>query len=174
MKLLVLVVLLCLWDFATCDCMLCEDGVLGLKRPGFQVDSSGTVCAKKMHDVYLLGSETLDCTIQIQDYREMCCGEEDPTPVPRAPTRPPASSIHYVGPNPMCNICWNRVFPGTPAMVINMLNVGMGSCRQFFRVGLEGRIVPNMCETLQVSCRPSTVNELQCYTLNHRFHSLLS
>ena len=150
MKLLVLLVLV-YFDVTKSDCLLCEEGVTGLKRPSFVVDPYGTVCAKKMHDVYLLDGTSPDCTWEIVQYREPCCADEEPKPVPQIPTKPPALSIEHTGPYPVCPICWNEYFPGTPAMVINMLNVGVGSCRQFFEVGLAGKIVPHMCDTLQVS-----------------------
>ena len=158
MKLLPILVLFH-FDFAFSDCLLCEDGVAGLKRPSFPVDNAGTVCAKKMHDVYLLDNGSEDCLWEIDEYREICCGEEEPNPVPQTVTRPPSMSIAYVGPHPVCDICWNNKFPGTPAMVINMLDVGLGSCRQFFKAGREGKIVPHLCDTLQVSqfCTNQTI-----------------
>lgn len=152
MRLLILVAI-AYFDFAEAGCILCEKGVDGLKRPGFFVDAHGTVCAKKMMDVYRLNKKSSDCTWEILQYREMCCGEEEPKQIPQTPTKPPASQIQHTGPHPVCDICWNYKFPGRPSMVINMLNVGTGSCKQFFEVGRAGKIVPHMCDTLQVSTK---------------------
>lgn len=133
----------------TAGCMLCESGVDGLKRPDHHVDAFGTQCGNKMLNIFGLDPDSDDCTWEIVQHRKRCCGNEEPSKIAQAPTVAPATLIEHTGDHPSCDICYDFTFPGNPAMVINMLDVGVGSCRQFFEVGRAGFIVPHLCSTLQ-------------------------
>ena len=145
----IILVLLVQFGLCAARCLLCENGVEGLRRPAYNVDSKGTQCARKIHDIFPLAGTSDECTWEIVQHREPCCGEAEPPIIAQAPTVAPATLIQHTGNYPSCDICYDETFPGNPAMVINMLNIGTGSCRQFFEVGRAGMIVPHLCQTLQ-------------------------
>lgn len=71
-------------------CDLCEDGVSGLKRPHFNINSYGKTCVNLALETALNerpGSD--DCDDVIDDYREICCGKEEPSPIQQSPTSSP-------------------------------------------------------------------------------------
>lgn len=135
---------------ASADCELCDRGLPDLKRPYFRVDPYGTTCVLKAYNLYVeFDSKSEKCAWEQIKYREMCCGQKKPSEIEQVPTQPPGAAIPRTGDYPVCDVCWNKVFPGNPSMVINMLNLGVGSCKQYFEVGRAGMIVPQLCDTLQ-------------------------
>ena len=89
-----LLLLLLAVPFASSEeyCVLCEDGVAGLKRPHYNTDSRGKTCVKLALETALMetpGSD--DCADIIDDFREICCGDEEPSPIEQAPTSSPVS-----------------------------------------------------------------------------------
>ncbi|CAB9530465.1 expressed unknown protein [Seminavis robusta] len=136
--------------FAEGDCLLCEKGADGLKRPGYFVDAYRTTCAQKLTSiVFSMEGDSAECAWQRIKYREMCCGEAEPPPIDQLPTLHPATQVQHTGPFPPCDICDDKTFPSEPSMILNLLYLGMGSCRDFVVVGRAGKIVPNMCSQLQ-------------------------
>lgn len=137
--------------FAVADslCMLCVKGVEGIKWHFHKVDPTGTTCIQKaitMASDYVPASR--GCQAQIAAYREMCCGDSKPDEVVQIPTGPPS----YSGPTgdySKCDICYNGDYPGNTAMVITMLYIGTGSCKQFYDAGQAGLIQDYMCQSLQ-------------------------
>ena len=89
-----------------------------------------------------------ECQESIENFREMCCGENEPNEVSQVPTKPPT----YNGPTgnyQKCDICRDGDYPGNTAMVINMLYIGYGSCAQFYDYGQAGLIQDHLCQALQ-------------------------
>ena len=76
-------------------CELCETGVEGLKRPHFNVNPHGKTCVKLALETALMEPPgTNDCDDIIEDFREFCCGDEEPSPIEQAPT---SSPVYYTG-----------------------------------------------------------------------------
>ena len=72
-------------------CLLCGDeGVSGLKRPGFKVNSKGQTCTELALEMALTYNPwSDDCGLKIEKYGDICCGEEEPDPVQQTPTASP-------------------------------------------------------------------------------------
>ncbi|CAB9498495.1 expressed unknown protein [Seminavis robusta] len=134
-------------------CLLCEDGVDGLKYPFAVIKSDGTSCTKLAVSVavdYEEGSS--QCTKQIQAWREICCGDKQPIDVDITDVfdeYPDIDSIQQVGPYEKCNVCRDGDYPSTTSMVLTMLYIGSGSCAQYWKVGQQGLIPDHLCDPLQ-------------------------
>lgn len=130
-------------------CMLCEDGVAGIKWHFHKVNSGGTTCVQQaINMASKVGAGTGECQDLIEEYREMCCGDDKPDKVVQVPTKPPT----YNGPTGnyrTCDICRDGDYPGNKAMVINMLYLGVGSCAQYYDYGHAGLIPNHLCHPLQ-------------------------
>jgi hypothetical protein len=105
-SILFLALLLIAFDFVDGACMLCESGVDGLKRPDYFVDAHGTTCAMKMTSIaFSVHESSSDCSWEISQYRDMCCGVTEPSPIGQIATQHPGTLIEYTGPYPVCDIC---------------------------------------------------------------------
>ncbi|CAB9503751.1 expressed unknown protein [Seminavis robusta] len=71
----------------------------------------------------------------------------EPPEIIQFPTDPPEVGTG----NNVCNICWNGKFPGDTAMVIAMLDIGVGAapCDYFYKIGQDGLIPKHLCDPLQ-------------------------
>jgi len=131
-------------------CLLCSNGVEGLQRPEFNVDSRGKTCVKLALETALRESpNSNDCNDVIDNFRAMCCGDEEPDTIAQAPTAAPAGYTGPMGDYPACPICHDATYPANPAMVINMLGLGADSCRNYYDYGRRGLIRTDLCATLQ-------------------------
>ena len=76
-----------------------------------------------------------------------------PSPLPPkfTPSPPPVTAPSPTTPVPYnrCDLCYNGNYPGTTSMVINMLGIGVGSCKQYYAYGLQGNIPNHLCSALQ-------------------------
>lgn len=66
----------------------------------------------------------------------------------KPPFKPQPKSFRYVGPHKVCDIC-NGGYPGNEAMVIHFLYLGAGTCVQYYKFGMEGRIPSHLCSPVQ-------------------------
>ena len=130
-------------------CLVCEGGVSGIRWPHAVLKPDGTTCvdiALELATNFLPGS--YECEAEIAKYREPCCGDEEPADVEFVETLPPA----YNGPMgdyPVCDICRDGDYPGVTSMVISVLYMGSGSCKQFWEYGQRGLIKTYMCDAIQ-------------------------
>lgn len=134
-------------------CMLCEEGVYGLKYPDAVIKSDGTTCTNMAVDVAVDYEEgSTQCTQHIKAWREICCGDTRPIDVEITDVfdeYPDIDSIQTVGPYQKCDVCRDGDYPSTTSMVITMLYVGSGSCAQYWKVGQQGLIPDYLCDPLQ-------------------------
>lgn len=130
-------------------CLLCPKGV---QQPFRRVGAAGTTCIQQsLNMASKLKSKSPACNSLKTEYNDICCGdgEHDNN---KATSPPPIVSSFYdrpVGVHETCDICHTGDFPGNSAMVIAMLNLGTGSCAQFYRAGNARQIPTRLCETLQ-------------------------
>ena len=125
-------------------CPLCESEDIIPKRMEFHV-GGGETCLSVYLDTAELNPNSQKCRNQQNAYRKMCCGDDEPLPIPSAP---PVYS-GPVGNEPMCPICRTMEYPGIPTAMINARYVGVYSCAQLYDRGLNGLISWNMCPSLQ-------------------------
>jgi hypothetical protein len=149
---LVWLIVVCCPNHASSLCLLCEDGVDGLKYPFAVIKSDGTMCTNLALDVsvnYEDGSEK--CMENIQAWREICCGDSRPMDVEITDVfeEYPVNDEALVGPYDRCNVCRDGDYPSATGMVISMLYAGTGSCQQFWKVGQQGLIPTHLCDPLQ-------------------------
>ncbi|CAB9518580.1 Hemolysin-type calcium-binding repeat (2 copies) [Seminavis robusta] len=146
-KTLILSVLATLPVTLSSICVLCENGV---QWPFHIVDPHGTTCIDQSLQMAITLTDTSPtCHSQIQRFHRICCdSQETPPIIAQAPT-PAPTPIPVTGKNLPCDICWTGDYPGNTAMVINMLNIGYGSCAQFYKEGQAGNIPNELCDTLQ-------------------------
>jgi hypothetical protein len=85
---------------------------------------------------------------EISKHRGPCCGSVEPGPIAQIPTKPPVFQGER-GPYQNCDICKTGDYPHNTAMVINMLYIGAGSCKQYYGYGRNGWIQNHLCSALQ-------------------------
>lgn len=138
---------------ANAVCMLCEDGVAGLQFPYAVVKSDGTTCTELAIDFamdYTEGSGS--CIENIQAWRQICCGDEQPIDVDVTDVfdnYPDIDSIETIGEYGKCDVCRDGDYPSASSMVINLLYVGQASCPQYWKAGQQGLIPNHLCAPLQ-------------------------
>jgi len=127
-------------------CHLCKN--LNLTRPLEMVDSRGKTCAALMVNMFSLDSGTRQCRQLVMRNQVRCCTLAQ---VEQIPQDPPADAISLLkrGPYKRCDLCYTKDFPYNTAMVINMLYIGVGSCKQYWDYGVSGWIPTHLCSALQ-------------------------
>jgi len=134
-------------------CNLCQNGVEGLHYPYAVVKSDGSTCTQLALDLALGYAEgTTTCNQQIQAWRPICCGDNEPIDVEVTEVfdqYPDIDSIETIGPYEKCNVCRDGDYPSASSMVITMLYVGTGSCPQYWKAGQQGLIPTHLCDPLQ-------------------------
>jgi hypothetical protein len=86
------------------------------------------------------------CLASQRKYRSCCDGTVLSV---RRPVGPVAPVVVYKGPHPLCHLCISGEYPRRTSMVINVLYIGAGSCKQYYMAGREGKIVPKLCDPLR-------------------------
>jgi hypothetical protein len=152
------------------ECHICGDaGNSGIDFPTVILKGEGRTCIDIALDIaknYPPAGED-ECITAQDNYWHKCCSGVKPdghTPPPGLPPQriPP---VRYVGPNDECKICWGGDYPYKTSMVINMLYIGVGSCAQYYKWGMEGRIQNEMCQSLQYfAYEPCGCGEFNPYT----------
>jgi len=144
---------------ARTPCHICGTrGNNAMKFPHIILANVGKSCHQISLDVALntaYGSS--QCSAKQQQWAQRCCSGT--RPAGRAPSSgqtgggglPPQNipTVSYVGPHPPCKLCRDGDYPFAKSMVINFLYLGEGSCAQYYKYGLEGRIMPHMCDPVR-------------------------
>lgn len=134
--------------FRTClseICLLCTEGVQGLRRPHYVLDN-GSTCGQAMVDSAVWDATDKQCTLVRTKYEATCCGVEDPPP---SVYRPPDPVVRARGPFPSCDICNGKGVVKNRLMVINILYVGVGTCVDYQEYANLGHVPRHMCAPLQ-------------------------
>jgi len=142
---LLTIIVLTLLGTSQCQCLLCREGLNGLKNPNFNVDKSGKTCAELTVEIYNLDEKSRTCLQAVSKHRYNCCLNRNP---PQS-NKPIEQHIVKTGPYNQCNLCRNGMAPRIKSMVINMLYLGPGSCHQYYMNGLRGNIPDQLCSSLQ-------------------------
>lgn len=141
-------------------CNLCPGGEI---RHPLHVLENGISCAELM--VEIANFPNALCQKTISKYNEICCGINKPPPSPTPNSscpneQPPLPQKD--GPHDRCNLCRSVSQPPDPSMVLNMLYIGVGTCRQYWIYGQRGLIPNYLCSTLQYFAHnPCGCNELE-------------
>eukprot|EP00980_Cylindrotheca_fusiformis_P005137 scaffold1088_cov90-Cylindrotheca_fusiformis.AAC.2 len=132
-------------------CSLCESVQDVPKRLDYILEVSPSVvrCADAWINMGLLDIHDSKCTILQNEYREKCCGEEEPAPMYSPPTSSPPPGDSNVGTEPFCRICGDDKYPGSPDTHIVARYVGSATCGQLYHRGRQGTIPGFMCGPLQ-------------------------
>jgi hypothetical protein len=137
-------------------CLLCENGLSGLKRPNYVADALGNTCAQLTLQASIDANKgKLDdagCVAKQQAYNSLCCGQEPAGGLPdicQLPPPPPPEPRPPSGPYQPCSVCRNGQTPKNASMVITMLYVGSATCTQMDRYAKDGQIATHLCAPLQ-------------------------
>jgi hypothetical protein len=132
-------------------CHICGSGGNSLmKYPKIVLKGVGKTCSRIAIDIaktYKAG--TGKCSTAQKRWFGRCCSGRRPNGNAQVASRPVKPSVRYVGPNKRCAICRDGDYPYKTSMVINMLYIGEGSCAQYYKYGMEGRIQNHLCQSLQ-------------------------
>jgi len=134
-------------------CQLCDDG--SVTWPRAVIESDGTTCQNLSNKMSLYSPTGNDCDRNINLWRNVCCGSEQPYSVPITGQDPSpvyvaaSSSSNGRANNQKCNICINGKFPGNKRMMINMLYIGEDTCENYYWAGQRGQIPINLCDPLR-------------------------
>lgn len=153
---------------ALADCDLC--GGAQITCADTVIRSDGQTCSGKQQEIFQLQAGSDLCTEFQETWAPACCVAQAvcPADTPLAPLDHrnivlPAYeeilSVSQYGPEgcngrcPRCPLCNGGSPPNNPSMVINMLYLGEGSCKQFDEWGKSGNIVGHRCDALQYFAR---------------------
>lgn len=126
-------------------CHICgSKGNNAVKYPFGEVPGEGITCVDAVMDNVRVRKGLCE---EVQRRYLICCNgtrlqrmveEEDVSPI-----------VEYLGPNRVCDLCYNGVFPSDPSHVIHLLYVGASTCKGYYVAGLQGRIPNHLCAPLQ-------------------------
>ena len=131
--------------FIASGCMLCG-GVDALTRPHEFVNSKGKTCAELMVDMFSM--KPIECEVFQKKFERRCCSFEKIKQIKQEPIADAVSNLDK-GPYQECQLCHNNAYPFDTSMVINMLYIGIGTCKQYWEYGQKGWIPDHLCHTLQ-------------------------
>ena len=133
-------------------CCICNRCVAGMVQSRFHtiVNENGDTCLSKQLEIARIEQGTIQCTVAVSNtLQRTCCDPtfNPPTITPTPTTRP---TPRPRGPNNPCNLCRHNGFVVTnPAMVINLLNVGVARCDEMYEYARLGYVKNHMCDPLK-------------------------
>lgn len=130
----------------TNPCHICKNGNKGLKYPMGLPRGENETCADIAIRISSFQASSPQCNEGALKFKSCCDGSVLPTRAIRPPTPP---SVKYIGPHPICHLCITGEYPQQTSMVINLLYVGSGSCKQYYIAGRQGKIIPTLCDPLR-------------------------
>lgn len=133
-------------------CHICGAvGNEGLKFPNVIIDDVGKTCADIAITVAIsVLPATGECSA-MQTKWSLCCNGVKPQgrDVDNILPKQIIPVVRHIGPHPVCNLCRDKDYPFATSMVINFLYIGVGSCAQYWKYGMEGRIQSHMCDVVK-------------------------
>lgn len=127
-------------------CHICgQRGNTAIRQPLGMVNNKSCAEAALASAKNAPGSQ--DCRRDQQVFQRCCDGS---TNLPMRANKPkPPPVVHYKGPHPVCHLCLTGEYPATTSMVINLLYMGTGSCKDYYIAGREGRVSAVLCDPLR-------------------------
>ena len=129
-------------------CHICgQSGNNAMKYPNTLVGLSGKTCTEALFETLKITDDS-KCKIQQQKW-STCCNGKPPGSSTKPPTIEEAPNVIWTGPNKRCDVCRGGMYPNRVSMVLNFLYIGLGSCKQYYIKGREGKIPDHLCSVVQ-------------------------
>lgn len=129
-------------------CHICGDtGNNALHYPNTLIGTSGKTCTDVLFENIKI-TDTSKCKISQQKWN-ICCNGKPPGTSTRPPKREEIPVVNWTGPYKRCDVCRGGEYPSRVSMVLNFLYIGLGSCKQYYIKGREGKIPNHLCSAVQ-------------------------
>jgi hypothetical protein len=129
-------------------CHICgQAGNSAMKYPNTLIGLSGKTCSEVLFETVKI-TDVSKCKTQQQKW-SMCCNGKPPGSSTKPPKQEDIPNVVWTGPNKRCDVCRGGSYPSKVSMVLNFLYMGLGSCKQYYIKGREGKIPDHLCSVVQ-------------------------